>query len=225
MILKVIKQGTTSVEADEGRLVDEPGLLALKRGIGAPGGSTVAFIDPGNGEKIIFDTGFDHESNLSLANRTANADMLLALLRLNGVDPDEITSLILSHLHMDHVGNFSLFKKARILLSENIEQRRLDFFEFDNTVMLADGDEIALGVRVLDTPGHTDHHISVSVETGDYTVVLAGDAVVSKSYFDSGKVWRFNSDFHSERAAVGSMKMIAGIADIIVPGHGPLFLA
>jgi len=64
------------------------------------------------------------------------------------------------------------------------------------------------------TPGHTSDHASVMVacrvEGLQARILIAGEAVISHSYFVLGKVWRHNADFLSTEAALaGCVKNIA----------------
>ena len=98
----------------------------------------------------------------------------------------------------------------------------MDFIPVD------DGKEIAEGVKVVHTPGHTLGHASLIVNSEvrckEYSlksrIALAGDAIVSLSYFDKGKVWAYNKDFYSKEAGIDSMEKLAKIYDVIIPGHG-----
>jgi N-acyl homoserine lactone hydrolase len=48
-----------------------------------------------------------------------------------------------------------------------------------------DGDaQVATGVRVLSTPGHTPGHQSLVVDTGSGAVALAGQAIYSKAEYE-----------------------------------------
>lgn len=53
------------------------------------------------------------------------------------------------------------------------------------------------------------------------TVIIAGDAIISRDYFDHGRVWDRSSD---PSMAKESFVEIRGIADVIVPGHDNIML-
>src|ERR1700761_2729008 len=67
----------------------------------------------GKGHTILFDTGF-HRS--TLARRFTVQDYLRPdqALLATGVKPQEITDVILSHAHFDHMGSIDLFPNATI---------------------------------------------------------------------------------------------------------------
>ena len=104
-----------------------------------------------------------------------------------------------------------------------------------------DGKRIADGVRVVYTPGHTIDHASLLVRTenlrysvrighggkligiGEVNIAIAGDAVISSSYYITGRIWKHNSDFYSEEEAIRSIRRLEELADYIIPGHGGIF--
>ncbi|CEG11884.1 conserved hypothetical protein [groundwater metagenome] len=90
-----------------------------------------------------------------------------------------------------------------------------------------DGEQIAEGVTVMYTPGHTAEHASLVLDTivsgFKAKIVVAGDAIVSPSYYFLDRVWKFNGDFYSEEEAKRSIAKIKEIANYIIPGHGSIF--
>jgi glyoxylase-like metal-dependent hydrolase (beta-lactamase superfamily II) len=139
----------------------------------------------------------------------AHRDLILDPLRDLGVAPDEVTDVILSHHHPDHTVNIALFGGARVHDSWAV---------YHGDVWAdrpAEGAELAPGVRLWETPGHTPQDVTTLVETADGTVALthlwwhatmAGDPRATD--LDA---------IHTHRARV------LEVADLIVPGHGPAF--
>jgi glyoxylase-like metal-dependent hydrolase (beta-lactamase superfamily II) len=110
-----------------------------------------------------------------------------------GVDTAEVGVVVLSHLHADHAGGVwaddgPRFPNARVVLHEadlaffadrhepyaavpEMQRlRELDLLDLDP----ADR-EVAPGLRVVHTPGHTPGHRSIVLEAGDDRVVITGD--------------------------------------------------
>lgn len=112
-----------------------------------------------------------------------------------GIDPAEVTAVVLSHLHTDHigwavVGTEAHFPNARYVLQRadaeavtrfnpGLPARLLDPLRASGQLSLVEGSvTLAEGVRVVPTPGHTPGHQSVLVETAAGTMLIAGDLLV-----------------------------------------------
>lgn len=105
----------------------------------------------------------------------------------------DVRAIVNSHLHFDHAGNNRLFPGIPIFVqaSEQKASREehytvtewIDFPDAEYAVI--DGDaQVASGVRIVSTPGHTPGHQSLVIETSAGTVALAGQAIYSKAEFD-----------------------------------------
>jgi N-acyl homoserine lactone hydrolase len=110
------------------------------------------------------------------------------------LSPADVRIVINSHLHFDHCGQNAVFKHAPFY----IQRRELDrargdgrttqWFDFAGARFeLVDGDaEIADGVRVVATPGHTSGHQCVIVDTADGAGVMIGDAAYTADIYRDG---------------------------------------
>ncbi len=217
--IRIVKVGTLTCDVSEmsGALNQQ-----IKADLGVGGGSTATLIEAG--KRILVDTGFDYEHLDTPRNNRTNARMLRTSLRSLDMKPDDIDILFITHWHRDHFGNLGLFERAARLASSRV----VESVHPQGFTGVDDGEEIADGVRVVFTPGHTRDHASVVVETRlggvSARVSIAGDAIISNSYLRSGKVWRYNSDFYDAAAARESVRLLTDVADVIVPGHGVPFL-
>ena len=107
------------------------------------------------------------------------------------LSPADVKIVINSHLHFDHCGQNAVFKHAPFYIqrSELDRARKEDssseWFDFAGArYELLDGDaEIADGVRVVATPGHTVGHQSVFVENADGSAVMIGDAAYTADIY------------------------------------------
>lgn len=218
--VKILKVGTLCLESSELASIVT---LQIKSDLGIGGGPTVTLIEAER--RILVDTGFDYEWLDTPANNKRNARNLTIALRDWGITPDDIDIIFITHWHKDHFGNSEIFMGAAHLASKcAVERMGLEGF-----IGLGDQEEITGGVRMMLTPGHTIDHASIIVDSvvGDIKarVAIAGDAVVSHSYFHSGRIWQYNNDFHSVEAARESMLRLIDVSDIIIPGHGVPFMA
>lgn len=131
--------------------------------------NTVLLTGPAN---VVVDPGYQTQG-----------DMLLQALGQRGLTPDDVGTVVMTHLHADHVtalpqlGRVSLHAHADELRTPHAHRNRgvMD----DATVHALDGDagEIAPGLRWIHTPGHSPGHIAVLVDTADGLVVVAGDTM------------------------------------------------
>ncbi|NCN65006.1 MAG: MBL fold metallo-hydrolase [Candidatus Altiarchaeum hamiconexum] len=212
----IIKEGTICIEAFE---KPKSGILAVKEFCGVGSGSTVTYVE--SDVKIIVDTGFDFENVQDMGNVERNRRNLIFALSSFGLKPEDIDVVFITHWHCDHFGNLDVFNHSKILASEGVAKNR----GFD-CKGVRDGEEIADGVSVIYTPGHTKDHASLLLEVlgrSKSIIAVAGDAVVSPSYYILNKVWNYNGDFYSMEAALESMRKIKEVSDYIIPGHGNIF--
>jgi N-acyl homoserine lactone hydrolase len=158
---------------------------------------------------IMVDTGVGWgDEDLIREWRVVNRHMADAMAE-HDLSPADVKIVINSHLHFDHCGQNAVFKHAPFYIQRpELEGARRDgitaqWFDFaDARFELLDGDaEIADGVRVVATPGHTVGHQCVVIDTGDGEAVMIGDAAyTSDIYRDVEKAdlsqWRGQ---HSDR--------------------------
>ena len=135
-------------------------------------------------------------------------------LKQIGILPKDVSIIVLTHAHHDHCENNDLFKKAKIYV------RAEEGFEGKNVVHVSKDTEIADGVKVVHTPGHTRGSMSVFAEA-DRRYAITGDAVPLEDNVIKMAPPGINFDHVT---AMESIKSIIGYADVIVPGHGPPFL-
>jgi glyoxylase-like metal-dependent hydrolase (beta-lactamase superfamily II) len=140
----------------------------------------------------------------------ANHEAILGPLRRLGLEPEEVTDVVLGHHHPDHTLNAALFPNAAVHDHWAI-YRGTDWEDAE-----ADLRELTPSVKLLRTPGHTAEDIAVVVGTADGIVVL------SHSWFnaDGPAEDPFAEDVEALHA---SRARILAMADRIVPGHGAPF--
>ena len=109
------------------------------------------------------------------------------------LSPADVKIVINSHLHFDHCGQNAVFKHAPFYIqrleyerSKREEPVNSKWFEFAGArYELLDGDsEIADGVRVVATPGHTVGHQSVFVDGPGGVAVMIGDAAYTSDIYE-----------------------------------------
>jgi 4-pyridoxolactonase len=143
---------------------------------------------------------------------------------LCGYRPENVKFIINSHLHFDHVGGNCHFPRATTLVHkqelrqakvpESFERYAYSDQSFDHPNVryeLLEGDtEIARGLRLFETPGHTVGHYSLLVEmTSRPPMLFTGDA----AYSMEGIELEIISGFHNDpTAGVRSIKRLRKLA-------------
>jgi N-acyl homoserine lactone hydrolase len=176
------------------------------------------------GKNVLFDTG-----------HLGAHPILLERLAERGVGRAAVDMLLISHSHWDHSVGYPLFPNAEVVIGRRELEWALSVAPGENLSIppflmqhlaedprlrtVEDNTEVLSGVTMIDTPGHTPGHMSVVVSTAEGTMVLAQDAVKNRAEFLSRAV----DQSMDSAASVASIERIAGIADVVVPGHDRAF--
>ncbi|MEV0087944.1 MBL fold metallo-hydrolase [Saccharopolyspora sp. NPDC050642] len=158
-----------------------------------------------------------------------------------GFAPDSVDLVVLTHLHTDHVGWNTrdergewvpTFPRARYVVSRaergfwagyDMDEPRRQMFRdsvhpvedaglLDLVDVPAEGAEIAPGLRLLPTPGHTPGHVAVRLSSGGETALITGDCVhhpVQLAEPDIGSC----VDIDPEQAGATRRSVLASLAD------------
>ena len=191
---------------------------------------------------ILLDAGFHREGWLERFNveEYIRPD---SAVRLAGVSPDDVTDVIVSHAHWDHMGGIDLFPNATIWIQRQEYEYytgaawqeggrhggidpedilNLVRFNTEERVRLVDGDDVEImpGIRAYTGARHTfaSQYITVA---GDPTYVLASDNCYMYLNLElRSPVATFTpEDRPASLAALDRMIALAGTPDRIVPGH------
>lgn len=201
-----------------GTLKSQKQLFTMGRGLGEPFEVPVPFflIDHPKG-KVLYDTGnalqvaqdkVRHwgESVVAAYNPIMTEDdFVVNQLLIMGVQPEEITHVVLSHLHLDHAGGTGAFPNAEYIVqrSELHYAYVPDFFQA-GAYIRADFDKPQLKwlllegehdegfdlfgdgtLRILFTPGHTPGHQSLLVNLPEWgPTLLTGDSIYTQEILD-----------------------------------------
>ncbi|WP_030184842.1 MBL fold metallo-hydrolase [Streptomyces sp. NRRL S-813] len=158
------------------------------------------------GLRILVDTGIGNaKERANPAWHDLDTDYLRDLTAA-GFPPDSVDLVILTHLHADHVGWNTrktdgdwvpTFPHARYLTSRterefwagyDMEEAREQMFRdsvipveqaglLDLVDVPAEGVDVAPGLRLLPTPGHTPGHVAVKLTSHGRTALITGDCI------------------------------------------------
>jgi len=140
---------------------------------------------------ILVDTGVGFPTELLPEWKAVNRHAADALAE-HDLSPADVRMVINSHLHFDHCGQNAVFKHApfyvqraeleRARSAKNLVSQWFDFAGARFELMEGDA-QIADGVRVVATPGHTVGHQSVIVDMPDGGAVMIGDAAYTPDIY------------------------------------------
>ncbi len=179
--------------------------------------------------KFLFDTGYDldHVNKVlpfELPEQTPE-QTLPAQLAKCGTTPEEIDYVINSHFHFDHVGGNKYLTNATLLTSkfelrsllvpepfERLGYSDVSWYQRGVTkVEYLEGDvEIAEGLWLFETPGHTIAHYSLLAEPeGRRPMIFAGDAAYTYETLDRMIIGGFHLDPIDSISALKRIKQVA----------------
>lgn len=194
---------------------------------------------------ILVDTGYDQDEAAS-RDRPIRMDPREALAPL-GLKAEDITQLIITHLHYDHAGGLHLFPNATIHLQE-LEMAyatgpcmchdtlRMPFTAdhiceavkrvYSGRCIFHDGDgEVAEGVTVHCLGGHSRGLQAVRVRTDAGWLCLASDAAHYYENFQARKPFPIVVDLQNMLDGFTRLHTVASDPKLIIPGHDPLVRA
>ena len=190
---------------------------------GSLGFSTIALIR--SGERVaLVDVG-------SFGQRT----LLIERLRERGLEPGDVTDVLLTHSHYDHSVNWTLFRDARIVIGRQelewslaepwgetpvpeLYVRELQGWPTLRTV--DDGDTVFPGVTSRLTPGHTPGSVVFVLDAGEHDMVFTGDACKNRAELLSRSA-DLTFDPALSRASIEAIWSLwtRRAGSILVPGH------
>jgi glyoxylase-like metal-dependent hydrolase (beta-lactamase superfamily II) len=232
------------------RIADSPGDRVAEMVMGAPQDERIdsiyaMWLIRGAGRNILFDSGFHRERWFK---EWAIKDYLRPdeAVKLAGVMPQEITDIVISHAHWDHMGGIDLFPKATVWIQKEEFQyytgeawqaggnhggidpedvQELVRINTEGRVRLVDGDNVETfpGIRAYTGARHTYASQYLRVD-GDPRFVLASDNSYLWRNLQERKASATFSDADHAANIKNQARMIelAGSIERVIPGHDAL---
>ncbi len=140
---------------------------------------------------VLIDSGTGAQLAPTAGNITKNN-----LWKAAGIDPAEVTNILISHFHGDHISglmakdtNAPIFPKAQIHVSAAeykfwtnpsvtagaAKRIQAVFPGWKNIRQYVGEIEVVPGIRAVSTPGHTAGHTSYHIGSGSQQLIVAGD--------------------------------------------------
>jgi glyoxylase-like metal-dependent hydrolase (beta-lactamase superfamily II) len=232
------------------RYANSPAVPVAELVMGAPKDekvdiAMVIWLIRGGGHTILFDSGFHREKWFKYFPIT---DYLRPdeAVKLAGVKPEEVTDIVISHAHWDHMGGIDLFPKATVWIQKQEfayytgdawqpgghndgidpeDAKELMRLNTEGRLRLVDGDNVELfpGIRAYAGAHHTFASQYLRVD-GNPPYVLASD----NCYLYRNLASHMASATFSEADHPANIKnqermiQLAGSPDRVVPGHDAL---
>jgi glyoxylase-like metal-dependent hydrolase (beta-lactamase superfamily II) len=205
----------------------------------------VIWLIRGGGRTVLFDSGFHHArwfKEWTIEDYVSPADAV----RLAGVKPEEVTDVVISHAHWDHLGGIDLFPNAAVWIQKDeygyytgaawqaggdhdgIDPEDVQELVKINTqgrMHLIDGDDVEIfpGIRAYTGGRHTYASQYLRIE-GDPPFVLASDNVyLYRNLAEHRPSATFTpADYPANLRAQKRMIELAGSENRVIPGHDAL---
>ena len=197
----------------------------------------------GGGHVVLFDSGFYRQKFLQEWKPRSFVRPSQAVGRL-GIKPADVTEVIISHAHWDHVDGADLFPKATVFIQKDeyqyytgvawqkeethggIDADDMQALLKANTagrLRFVDGDDqqVLPGIRCYIGAKHTFQSQYCTVQTRSGTVVLASDNMYLYENLEKHAAIAQTLDADANLRAQDRMKDLASRSDLIVPGHDP----
>jgi glyoxylase-like metal-dependent hydrolase (beta-lactamase superfamily II) len=141
----------------------------------------------------------------------ADRESILAPLRRRGIEPGQVTHVVITHHHPDHTVNIGLFANAEVV----------DFWaRYRGDQWLdheGDGYRVSEHARLILTPGHSNQDVTLLVETD------AGVVACTHAWWRADRTPEVDPLAEDPQALSASRQRILAEADSVVPGHGEPF--
>jgi glyoxylase-like metal-dependent hydrolase (beta-lactamase superfamily II) len=191
---------------------------------------------------ILVDAGFTADAGIDTTAITfTQPDKLLAAI---AVKPGEITDIIITHPHWDHIGGIDLYPNAMVWMQEEdyndfVAKRRdpeasgfnkkdiqkvRDWKAKGSLTLVKGNDQVILpGVTVFTGSKHTAGSQFVMANNGKQNVILASD---NCKYYRNITKMLSSPATSDQKAYIRNLKTmkqyLVGNTDFIIPGHDPL---
>ncbi len=206
----------------------------------------VVWLIRGGGRNILFDSGYHRDT---FAKEFAVREYIRPdeALKLAGVQPEEITDVVISHAHWDHMGGIDLFPRAVVWIQKDefryytgdawqpggehggidpADVEQLVKLNTEGRLRLVDGDNVEIfpGIRAYTGARHTYASQYLRVEGTPPFVLASDNCYLYRNLTEHRASATFSDADHATNIKnQGRMVELAGgSADRVIPGHDAL---
>jgi glyoxylase-like metal-dependent hydrolase (beta-lactamase superfamily II) len=206
----------------------------------------VIWLIRGGGHNILFDSGY-HRSTFAKDFPTTDYLRPDEAVKLAGIQPEDITDIVISHAHWDHLGGIDLFPKATVWIQkdefryytgeawqpggdhggihpEDVQQ--LVKLNTEGRVRLVDGDNVELfpGIRAYTGGRHTYASQYLRVEGNPPFVLASDNCYLYRNLIERKASATFSDADHAAniRNQARMIQLAGGNMDRVIPGHDAL---
>jgi len=195
----------------------------------------------GNRRNVLVDAGFYRDKFVQRW-KPVNFVQPSDAVKSAGVRPEDVTDIIVSHIHWDHADGIDLFPNARVWIQKDEyehyvapdggardraidpdDSKMLSVLKARGRVHLIDGDstEIIPGITVFTGGKHTFASQYATVRSDVGTMVIASDNAYLYENLEQHRPIAQTLDSLSNLAAQARMARLASDPRLIIPGHDP----
>lgn len=170
---------------------------------------------------VLFDAGLKPEDTV-------------AALAAVGVKPEDISHVILTHMHGDHIGGLygdgPTFPNAKLIAprleNEYWEGQNSDAYKakvaplIEKATLIEDGDEVLPGVKAEGAYGHTPGHTTYLLTSGDQKLLLTGDSFNHYAFSVQHPDWKVRFDVDKDKGIEARTKVLERLATDRIPFIG-----
>jgi len=184
------------------------------------------------GRLILFDAGFG-------ANGGPSSGRLKETMALAGLDPADVSEIIITHCHPDHIfglsdaegrqvypdipiyvpaaeldfwgdpANLDVMPKSRVALAKRIQAT---LAVWPNIVRYGAGQEVLPGVQAVATYGHSAGHTSLLLSSGGKQLMVTGDVTNIPAFNMANPGWRIAADDDAATAEATRRRVLDQLA-------------
>jgi len=219
--------------------------------MGAPKGekinlALVIWLIHGGGHNILLDSGYHRDTFLK---QFPSTDYIRPdeAVKLAGVQPEDITDIVISHAHWDHMGGIDLFPKATVWIQKEEfryytgeawqpggdhggidpdDVQQLVKLNTEGRLRLVDGDNLELfpGIRAYSGGRHTYASQYLRVEGNPPFVLASDNCYLYRNLVERKASATFSDADHAAniRNQERMIQLAGGNMDRVIPGHDAL---